>query len=131
MPLLVAAVVPDMHLIPSVGGIGGVAGNSRCAGSTGRGSADHHGCDPRGVQGRAGDGRHRGYREPVRDRCVSGALAKLREGVYEVRAGLTWSFSVRNNKQFMSEPEPEVNFAANPVDLIRHLLTNLPTNCKY
>ena len=79
----------------------------------------------------AGDGRHRGYRESVRDRCVSGALAKLREGVYEVRAGLTWSFSVRNNKQFMSEPEPEVNFAANPVDLIRHLLTNLPTNCKY
>ena len=62
---------------------------------------------------------------------MSGALAKLREGVYEVRAGLTWSFSVRNNKQFMSEPEPEVNFAANPVDLIRHLLTNLPANCKY
>lgn len=39
MPLLVAAVVPDMHLIPSVGGrIGGVSGNSRCAGSTGRGA---------------------------------------------------------------------------------------------
>ena len=127
IPLLVAAVIPDMHLIPSVGGIGGVAGISRCAGSTGRRSADHHGCNPRGVQGRAGDGRHRGYREPVRDRYVSGALAKLREA----RAGLTWSFSVRNNMQFMSEPEPEVNFAANPVDLIRHLLTNLPTNCKY
>ena len=39
-------------------------------------------------------------------------------------------FREKPNKQFMSEPEPEVNFAANPVDLIRHLPTNSPTNCK-